>query len=229
MTVTEQVDVPLAPLTTMRVGGPAARLVTVTTTDELVDAVREADDAEVPVLVLSGGSNVVISDAGFAGTVVKVATTGVRVESADRCSGAFVRVAAGESWDDLVEQAVAEGWVGVEALSGIPGCAGTTPVQNVGAYGQEVAQTIATVRVWDRQARAVRSVAAADCGFGYRTSTFKSATYGGTGRGIATARFVGPITVNSAATRCCMDCSAGTQGPPLPVQPAVPPSPAIDS
>ncbi len=182
MTVTEQVDVPLAPLTTMRVGGPAARLVTVTTTDELVDAVREADDAEVPVLVLSGGSNVVISDAGFAGTVVKVATTGVRVESADRCSGAFVRVAAGESWDDLVERAVAEGWVGVEALSGIPGCAGTTPVQNVGAYGQEVAQTIATVRVWDRQARAVRTVAAADCGFGYRTSTFKSATYGGTGR-----------------------------------------------
>ena len=161
MTVTEQVDVPLAPLTTMRVGGPAARLVTVTTTDELVDAVREADDAEVPVLVLSGGSNVVISDAGFAGTVVKVATTGVRVESADRCSGAFVRVAAGESWDDLVERAVAEGWVGVEALSGIPGCAGTTPVQNVGAYGQEVAQTIATVRVWDRQAPA-EVVAAAE-------------------------------------------------------------------
>ncbi len=175
----EQHDVPLADLTTMRVGGPAARLVTVTTTDELVDAVREVDDADEPLLVLGGGSNVVIADAGFPGTVVRVATTGVTVESDDSCGGANVRVAAGEPWDDLVARAVAEGWAGIEALSGIPGATGSTPIQNVGAYGQEVATTIAQVRVWDRQTQTVRTVFGAECGFGYRNSRFK----GGDGKG----------------------------------------------
>jgi UDP-N-acetylmuramate dehydrogenase len=169
----EEHDVPLAELTTMRVGGPAARLVTVETTDELVDAVREVDDADEPMLVVSGGSNLVVADEGFPGTVVHVATSGVTVESADLCGGAMVRVAAGESWDGLVARAVSEGWSGIEALSGIPGCTGATPVQNVGAYGQEVAQTIASVRTWDRHEQRVRTFSNLDCAFTYRHSIFK--------------------------------------------------------
>ena len=179
MSVTEQHDTPLSALTTMRVGGPAARLVTVTTTDELVDAVREVDDADEPLLVLGGGSNLVVADEGFPGTVVRVATTGVEVESADHCGGANVRVAAGEVWDDVVVRAVAEGWSGVEALSGIPGATGSTPIQNVGAYGQDVSETIAQVRVWDRQQQRVQTFFGADCGFSYRDSRFK----GGDGKG----------------------------------------------
>ena len=169
----EELDVPLAGLTTMRVGGPAARLVTAETTDEVVDAVREVDDADEPLLVVGGGSNLVVADEGFAGTVVRVATSGLTVESADLCGGVMVRVAAGVDWDAFVAQAVAEGWSGVEALSGVPGCAGATPVQNVGAYGQEVAQTIASVRVFDRDEQRVRTFANADCAFTYRHSRFK--------------------------------------------------------
>ena len=132
---------------------------------------------EGPVLVLGGGSNLVVADAGFDGTVVEVATSGVRadVEGDDpTCGGVLVTVAAGESWDDLVARAVERGWVGVEALAGIPGLVGATPIQNVGAYGQEVSQTIAQVRVWDRVLKGVRTFANADCGFGYRTSRFKA-------------------------------------------------------
>lgn len=174
--------VPLAPLTTMRVGGPAARLVTVETTYDLVDAVREVDDADEPLLVVGGGSNLVIADEGFAGTVVHVVTDGVRVESADLCGGANVRVEAGTVWDDLVARSVEEGWAGIEALSGIPGSTGATPVQNVGAYGQEVAQTIAQVRVWDRVEQQVRTFSNLDCGFTYRHSIFKGTQYRGGGR-----------------------------------------------
>lgn len=163
----------IAPLTTMRVGGPADRLVTVDSTYDLVDVVREVDAAQEPLLVLGGGSNVVVSDDGFPGTVVHVRTGEVRVESADLCSGATVRVEAGVVWDDLVVRAVEEGWVGIEALSGIPGSAGATPIQNVGAYGQEVAQTIAQVRVWDRQDEQIRTFSTLDCGFTYRHSVFK--------------------------------------------------------
>ena len=169
-------DVPLAEHTTMRVGGPAQRLVVAETIDELVDAVREVDDAQEPLLVLGGGSNLVIADEGFDGTVVKVATSGIEVESQDSCGGATVRIAAGEVWDDVVSQAVAQGWSGVEALSGIPGSTGATPVQNVGAYGQEVAQTIARVRVWDRGTQEVRSFSASECSFTYRHSRFKASS-----------------------------------------------------
>ncbi len=123
----EEHDVPLADLTTMRVGGPAARLVIATTTDEVVDAVREVDDADEPLLVISGGSNVVVTDAGFPGTVVRVASDGIEVESSDLCGGVMVRVAAGVPWDDLVARAVVEGWSGIEALSGIPGSARVRP------------------------------------------------------------------------------------------------------
>ena len=158
----------------MRVGGPAQRLVTVETTDELVDAVREVDDAGEPLLLVGGGSNLVISDEGFAGSVIHIATAGITVESAGSCDGATVRVAAGEVWDDVVALAVAEGWFGIEALSGIPGCAGATPIQNVGAYGQEVAQTIVAVRCWDRLGQQVHTFANADCQFSYRHSLFKA-------------------------------------------------------
>jgi len=168
----EEHDALLSGLTTMRVGGPAQRLVRAETTDELVDAIREVDDADEPLLVVAGGSNLVICDDGFAGSVVHVATAGITVESADS-SGATVRVAAGEVWDEVVVRAIAEGWVGIEALSGIPGCAGATPIQNVGAYGQEVAQTIAAVRVWDRREQQVRTFANADAQFSYRQSLFK--------------------------------------------------------
>jgi UDP-N-acetylmuramate dehydrogenase len=167
-------DEPIAAHTTMRVGGPAARMVVVETADELVDAVREVDDADEPLLVMGGGSNLVVSDAGFAGTVVKVETRGVVVDSQDQCGGANVVVAAGEDWDGFVAQAVDEGWSGVEALSGIPGSTGATPVQNVGAYGQEVAQTLARVRVWDRREEQVRTMTSLDCRFTYRNSVFKA-------------------------------------------------------
>jgi UDP-N-acetylmuramate dehydrogenase len=171
--VHEEHDIPLSTLTTMRVGGPATRLVTVETTDELVDAVREVDEADEPLLVLSGGSNLVVSDAGFPGTVVRIANTGIVRESVDSCGGAMVRVAAGEVWDDVVSRAVDEGWAGVEALSGIPGRTGATPIQNVGAYGQDASQTVAQVRVWDREQQAVRTFFNAECRFTYRHSRFK--------------------------------------------------------
>lgn len=164
---------PLAPLTTMRVGGPATRLVTATTEDEVIAAVRSVDDADEPLLLLSGGSNLVIADEGFPGTVVRIATKGIDVRSADDYGGAEVVVAAGEDWDGVVARAVAEGWSGIEALSGVPGLAGATPVQNVGAYGQEVAQTIARVSTWDRQEQRRVTFTSADCGFTYRHSIFK--------------------------------------------------------
>lgn len=162
--------------TTLRLGGPAARWVTATTEAELVSAVSAADAAGEPVLVLGGGSNVVVADDGFPGVVVQVATTGIApdVEDDASCGGVMVTVAAGENWDALVAAAVDRGWVGVEALSGIPGAVGATPIQNVGAYGQEVSQTIASVRAWDRTDGRVHTFANADCGFGYRHSRFKA-------------------------------------------------------
>lgn len=171
----------LARLTTMRVGGPAGRLVTADSADAVVEAVRTADTAGEPLLVLSGGSNLVIADEGFPGTVVRIVSRGAAVESASACAGVSLRVAAGHPWDALVAQAVDQGWSGIEALSGIPGASGATPVQNVGAYGQEVAQTIAQVRTWDRAEGRVRTFAATDCGFGYRTSRFKTEQLGSPG------------------------------------------------
>src|SRR4051794_20835031 len=152
----------LAALTTLGLGGPAERIVTVRTEDELIAAV--AGD---PSLVLAGGSNVVIADEGVAGTVVLIRTRGIERD------GARVVVQAGEPWDDVVAYCVAHGLVGVECLSGIPGSTGATPIQNVGAYGQDVAETIEWVRVYDREARAVRTLDAAACRFGYRSSRFK--------------------------------------------------------
>lgn len=164
----------LADHTTLRLGGPARAWVRATTEAELTAALATVEG---PVLVLGGGSNLVVADEGFDGTVVEVATRGVHPDVEDAgpaCGGVLVTVAAGESWDELVATAVERGWVGIEALAGIPGSVGATPVQNVGAYGQEVAQTIAQVRVWDRVLGGVRTFANADCRFGYRTSRFKA-------------------------------------------------------
>ncbi|AYY14764.1 UDP-N-acetylmuramate dehydrogenase [Actinobacteria bacterium YIM 96077] len=176
----ERSGIPLSELTTLRLGGPAKRIVDAETEADLIDAVRECDSRGEPVLVLGGGSNLVVADEGFEGTVVRVATRGVDVDSAGceaddlaACGGVIVTVAAGESWDELVERAVGERWVGIEALSGIPGAVGATPMQNVGAYGQDVAQTIWTVRTYDRVDQRVRTFANADCRFEYRKSRFK--------------------------------------------------------
>ena len=162
----------LAELTTLRLGGPAPAVVEAATEDDLVDAVRVADEAGDPLLLVAGGSNLVVADEGIQGTVIRVLTQGVTVDL-DSCSGAMVTIQAGETWDAIVARAVDEEWAGVEALSGIPGSVGATPIQNVGAYGQEVAQTIASVRVFDRYDRSIRTIAAAECGFTYRSSRFK--------------------------------------------------------
>jgi UDP-N-acetylmuramate dehydrogenase len=152
----------LAPLTTLRLGGPAERLVEAHTEDELVAAVRSGAS-----LVLAGGSNVVIADDGVPGTVVLVRTRGVSRE------GDLLVVAAGEPWDEVVARCVSEGLQGFECLSGIPGSTGATPIQNVGAYGQEVAETVVWVRVYDRVTDQVQVLGAAACGFDYRRSIFK--------------------------------------------------------
>lgn len=162
----------LAPHTTLRVGGPAQTLVIAESEQELIDTVRDADARGIPLFVFGKGSNIVIDDAGWHGVAVKIATTGTQHETA-ACAGATVTVAAGETWDDFVASAIANDWSGVEAMSGIPGSVGATPIQNVGAYGQDVSQTIARVRAFDRESGQVRTFHAADCGFGYRTSMFK--------------------------------------------------------
>lgn len=192
-------DAPLAPLTTLQVGGPARTLVRAGSTDDLVAAVRAADEAGEDLLLVSGGSNLVISDAGFAGTVVQVATRGIELlEDAVPAAGdggepgrsgerVLVRAAAGEPWDGFVAHAVEQGWSGVEALSGIPGCVGSTPIQNVGAYGQDVSQTIVGVEVLDRETGEVSELSAQECGFAYRDSVFKRTQKGSTGRYVVLA------------------------------------------
>lgn len=169
----------LADHTTLRLGGPARGWVRCETERQLIDAVTAAHEADQPALVLGGGSNLVVADDGFPGVVVEVATRGILPDVDDcdtlSCTNAVsVTVAAGEVWDDFVAHAVSQGWWGVEALSGIPGSVGATPIQNVGAYGQEVSQTIASVRTWDRVDGTQRTFAASDCGFGYRHSRFKA-------------------------------------------------------
>jgi UDP-N-acetylmuramate dehydrogenase len=157
----------LSDLTTLRLGGPPARYLEATSERALIEAATGADRAGEPLLVLAGGSNVVVADEGFPGTVVHVGTRGVARDAAT------LEVAAGEPWDPLVADCVAGGLAGVECLAGIPGSIGATPIQNVGAYGQEVAQTISAVRVLDRADGAVRALAPSECGFTYRSSAFK--------------------------------------------------------
>lgn len=194
----------LSDLTTLRIGGQIRKLVEARTADEVIEAVAAADAAGEPLLVLGGGSNLVASDAPFDGTVVLLrdpeepplldATCevgasgepdGIPVDPAEltpldpTCGGAIVEYFAGVNWDRAVRYAIAREMVGIEALSGIPGTIGATPIQNVGAYGQEVASTISRVRTWDREKRVVRTFFAADCGFAYRDSLFKRTRYAG--------------------------------------------------
>ncbi|MFI0417362.1 UDP-N-acetylmuramate dehydrogenase [Spongiactinospora sp. 9N601] len=193
----------LGPYTTLGLGGEARAFAEAGTADELVTLVTKADAAGEPVLVLGGGSNLVISDDGFDGLVARVATRGVEVAAEpDRV---LVTAASGEDWDALAARGVAEGWSGIECLSGVPGLVGSTPIQNVGAYGQEVAQTITRVRVLDRRTGEVRDMDAAECGFAYRHSVFKadlarhlvlSVTYA-----LARSPLSGPIAYQELATR----------------------------
>jgi UDP-N-acetylmuramate dehydrogenase len=156
-----------AELTTLGVGGPIDRLVEVSDPDELIAAVGEADAAGRPLLVLGGGSNLIGPDAGWPGDVVVVRSRGVERD------GSRLVVQAGEPWDDLVAYTVEQRLAGMEALSGIPGSTGATPVQNVGAYGQEVGQVITAVRVWDRARSAEQVLTPEECGFAYRDSRLK--------------------------------------------------------
>ena len=165
-------DVPLAPLTTLRLGGPARRLVTAYDEASVVEVVRGCDDAGEPVLVLGGGSNVVLPDEGFAGTVVRVAVHGLAAEQDG--DAVLLTAAAGEEWESFVALCVADRLAGLEALSGIPGLVGGSPVQNIGAYGQDVSQTITAVRAYDRKAREVVVLSAEQCRFSYRSSAFKA-------------------------------------------------------
>jgi len=172
-TIREQVA--LSGYTTLRLGGPARCFVEARAEQDVTAAVSAADKRGEPVLVLGGGSNLVIADEGFPGTVVHVATRGIRFGRRDGMVS--VTVAAGEDWDGLVARCVSERLTGLECLSGIPGLAGATPIQNVGAYGQEVSETITAVRAYDRLAGGIVELAHADCGFGYRTSAFKRAPH----------------------------------------------------
>ncbi|MDQ0844437.1 UDP-N-acetylmuramate dehydrogenase [Streptomyces sp. V1I6] len=160
-------DAPLAPLTTFRLGGPATRLVVATTDDEVIAAVREADEAGTPLLIIGGGSNLVIGDKGFDGTALRIATSGFDLD------GTRLELAAGETWSDAVARTVEAGLGGVECLAGIPGSAGATPIQNVGAYGQEVSSTITEVVAYDRRSGETVVLPNAACGFSYRNSRFK--------------------------------------------------------
>jgi UDP-N-acetylmuramate dehydrogenase len=161
-------NVPLAPLTTLQVGPVASRVITCTSTDQVVATLRHLDgQGTQPLLVLAGGSNVVIADTLTSLTVVRLANNDIHID------GNIVRAEAGAVWDDVVAASIAAGLGGLECLSGIPGSAGATPVQNVGAYGVEVADTITRVRLLDRTSGAVRWAAADELGFGYRTSVLK--------------------------------------------------------
>ncbi|HSU35337.1 MAG TPA: UDP-N-acetylmuramate dehydrogenase [Propionibacteriaceae bacterium] len=172
MSTEQATGVSLAEHTTLRIGGPARRLLVVESEPELIETVTELDAAGEPMLILGGGSNLLIGDEGFPGTVVKVATRGIDEDIA-ACSGAVITVAAGEPWDPLVAYAVEREWSGLEAMSGIPGLVGATPIQNVGAYGAEVSQLISMVRTFDRQTGRVKTFFPVECGFGYRSSRFK--------------------------------------------------------
>ncbi|HEV2344128.1 MAG TPA: UDP-N-acetylmuramate dehydrogenase [Actinocrinis sp.] len=175
----------LAPYTTLRLGGPADHFFTADSDADLVAAVRDVEGHGDPLLVLGGGSNLVIADDGFRGTVIRIATTGVTIRDG------LVSVAAGVPWDDVVAQTVDEGLSGIECLSGIPGLAGATPIQNVGAYGQDVSETVVMVDAYDRVTKSMTLLDNADCGFTYRHSVFKGTVFegpvhDGTGRYIVT-------------------------------------------
>jgi UDP-N-acetylmuramate dehydrogenase len=192
----------LSDLTTAAVGGPAGTYVEARTEAEIIEAVRTADAAGEQLLIIGGGSNLLISDDGFPGTVLKIASEGFTVSAEDSCGGVSVVVQAGHNWDALVEHAVLHAWSGIEALSGIPGATGATPVQNVGAYGADVSQTIAAVRTWDRERNAVQTFTNSELKFGYRDSILKQTTVNGSPRYVVlTVEFQLPLGRMSAPIR----------------------------
>ncbi|MDO9395593.1 MAG: FAD-binding protein, partial [Herbiconiux sp.] len=165
-------DEPLAPFTTLRVGGPAGRLVTAGTEQELIDLARDAWASGEEWFALGGGSNVLIGDEGFDGTVVRIGTTGIAPVMA-KVGSVRLRVQAGHPWDDLVAHTVQNGWSGLEALSGIPGSVGASPIQNIGAYGQEVASAIVSVDFLDELTGSVERLPVEALELEYRSSVFK--------------------------------------------------------
>jgi UDP-N-acetylmuramate dehydrogenase len=165
-------EVPLAPYTTFQIGGPARWFAEASSEDDIAAGIAFASERRLPLFVLGGGSNLLVSDAGFAGLVLRIALPGI--ESAQEGVRSIISAAAGEDWDGVVAYAVAGGYAGVECLSGIPGTVGGTPVQNVGAYGQEVSQTIVTVRAFDRTKGVFVDLSSAACGFSYRRSIFNT-------------------------------------------------------
>jgi UDP-N-acetylmuramate dehydrogenase len=156
--------------TSLRVGGPAKNIVNVSTEDEIIAAIEAAGDS--PVLIIGGGSNVLISDSGFEGTVIHIANNQAESE-VDACSGATLTIGAGEDWDQFVATTISRGFAGLETLSGIPGTVGAAPIQNIGAYGHEVSEFITRVRTYDRQAKAIKTFTNSECEFEYRSSHFK--------------------------------------------------------
>ena len=158
--------------TSLHLGGPAKRLIHAKSEAELIAAVSEADKSGEPLLIIGGGSNVLIGDEGFPGTVVRVETKG-KSFTVDACSGGMITVAAGENWDEFVKWSIDNGFVGMESLSGIPGTIGASPIQNIGAYGHEVAEFIARGRTYDRKSGEQKTFSNSECGFEYRSSLFK--------------------------------------------------------
>jgi UDP-N-acetylmuramate dehydrogenase len=165
-------EVPLAPYTTFQIGGPARWFAEAVSEDDIAAGIAFARERKLPLFILGGGSNLLVSDAGFSGFVLRIALRGIA--STQEGGRSIISAAAGEDWDGFVAYAVGADLGGVECLSGIPGTVGGTPVQNVGAYGQEVSQTIVTVRAFDRNTGQFVDLPASECGFSYRRSIFNS-------------------------------------------------------
>lgn len=163
----------LADLTTIGVGGPITTLVEAEKEADLIEAVRAADDEGKPLLVIGGGSNVLARDDAFEGVVVRDMRSDIRLIQEGGCEGANLRVLGGTGWDELVVHTIQNEWMGLEALSGIPGTVGAAPIQNIGAYGQEIASSVARVQTWDRKTQSRREFTMNELGFGYRTSILK--------------------------------------------------------
>jgi len=161
----------LSQFTSFRVGGPATKIVHVSTEEQIITAIQEAGDK--PVLILGGGTNVLIADKGFAGTVIRISNDSVQSEI-DACNGATLTIGAGQDWDLFVQSSIASGFAGLETLSGIPGTVGAAPIQNIGAYGHEVSEFITRVRTYDREEKEVKTFTNSQCQFSYRNSLFKS-------------------------------------------------------
>jgi len=162
----------LADYTSLGVGGPARTFIHAKSEEELISAIKSADASGEPLLIIGGGSNILIGDNGFEGTVIRVETTGNSYEI-DACSGGTLQVASGVPWDEFVAFTLEKGLANLECLSGIPGTVGGSPIQNIGAYGHEVSEVIARVRTYDRSEKAIKTFTAAECGFSYRSSIFK--------------------------------------------------------